>query len=100
MPSPTGPTHRARARQRLEVMGETVAVTFALHILELFPPWFDFAPERFAILGDRDRIRLFVANSDDLRSVDHLVISTSDARCMDCTVISRGMVVDHTMDMH
>ena len=69
-------------------------------MVDLFPPWFDFAADKFAILGTRRQVRLIFCNPGQFRSPDHALISTSDSRQMRCSVSLRDRVEHGFMDMH
>jgi hypothetical protein len=73
-----------------------VPLQFAKIIVGLFPPWFDFASDKFAIQREESGLRLTI--TDQRGGV--IEIQTSPSRCMTCVVDIRGSVEKARIDMH
>jgi hypothetical protein len=70
------------------------AASFAKIIVSLFPDWFDFGSDKFAVLVWEGGFHLIVSGDQDMA-----LISTSNSRCMSCVYF--GKVNDQSrMDMH
>lgn len=100
---PAPPSNAARAHaliDRIAVRHDT-ARSFAHHLVGLFPPWFDFAPERFSVLAWDLGLHLVVAGPSPVRAPAIGVISTSDSRNIKCatldTFCAGGEVADIPM---
>ncbi|HUQ08043.1 MAG TPA: hypothetical protein VM261_36360 [Kofleriaceae bacterium] len=102
--SPTAPltgTVRAHALvDSIEARHDT-ARSFAHILVELFPPWFDFAPARFSVLAWDLGLHLVVGGPSPVRDPMIGVISTSDSRNLRCATLAthdtRGTVEDIPM---
>jgi hypothetical protein len=82
----TGATRAHSLIDRLEVRHGT-ARAFAHILVDLFPPWFDFAPHHFAVLAWDLGLHLVIAGPSPSRSPTIGVISTSDSRNMRCATL-------------
>lgn len=72
-----------------------VPTSFARIIVGLFPDWFDFAADKFAVLGWERGLHLIVSGSE----YGFAIISTSDSRCMSCIYLGASME-EARLDMH
>lgn len=69
--------------------------SFARIIVDLFPDWFDFGRDKFAILPWALGLRIVLCGPNG----DFVTIATSDSRCMSCRYL--GHRVDEArMDLH
>lgn len=77
------------------------ARSFARTLIELFPPWFTFAPEHFAVLTWGMGLHLVVSGPTSDRRARVALLTTSDSRNMTCAVLAssdaRGEVADVSM---
>ncbi len=62
------------------------AKAFARILIELFPPWFTFAPEQFAVLTWSLGLHLVVSGPTRDRRAQVALVTTSDSRQMCCAV--------------
>ncbi len=69
--------------------------SFAEIIVGLFPAWFDFGEDKFAVLRWRRGLHLIVSGDHGLA-----ILSTSDSRCMSCRFFLGGAAEEARMDMH
>ncbi|MCE9576904.1 MAG: hypothetical protein K8W52_27405 [Deltaproteobacteria bacterium] len=79
----------ALGRVRAEIDRADVHATakaFARILIELFPPWFTFAPEQFAVLTWSMGLHLVASGPSADRRADVMLITTSDSRQMRCAV--------------
>ncbi len=74
---------------------EDTPSSFAKVIVDLFPNWFDFGPDKFAILAWDQGLRFVLSG----RNGDFATIATSDSRCMTCQYVGERME-EARMDMH
>lgn len=94
----------AMGRVRADIDRAPVHATaraFAHILIDLFPPWFDFAPEHLAVLRWSLGLHLVVAGPTRDRHAEVAVMSTSDSRQMAIAVTAssgRGRVA--RIDMH
>lgn len=72
-----------------------VPASFARIIVGLFPDWFDFAADKFAVLSWERGLHLIVSGSE----YGFAIISTSDSRCMSCIYLGTSME-QARLDMH
>lgn len=91
----------ARAHALIDQMAVTrdVARDFAHHLVAMFPPWFDFAPERFSVLAWDLGLHLVVAGPSPVRAPAIGVISTSDSRNIRCATLDTFRVGGHVADI-
>ncbi len=75
---------------------DDVPVSFAKIIVELFPPWFDFNSNKFAVLTWEKGLHLIVSGSE----YGFAIISTSNSRRMSCIYFGSQSVEEARMDMH
>jgi hypothetical protein len=92
----SGPARAARLIDELgRASNRDVAASFARIIIELFPEWFDFGADKFAVLAWDRGLHLIVSGSE----YSFAFSSTSDSRCMSCKYLGPS-VEQARMDMH
>src|SRR5262245_54081642 len=89
----------ARATRLIDAFGRLpfheVPASFARIIVGLFPVWFDFGADKFAVLAWERGSHLIVSGS----KYGFAIISTSDSRCMACIYLGETYELAR-MDMH
>jgi hypothetical protein len=93
----------ARARAQIDdAPVHPTARAFANLLLDLFPPWFDFAPEHLAILRWSLGLHLVVTGPGRCRDGPVAIITTSDSRQMSIAVHHSARVCGETakISMH
>jgi hypothetical protein len=87
---------RTRANQLIGALGRrNVPASFARIIVGLFPDWFDFSADKFAVLAWDRGLHLVVSGSE----YGLAIFSTSDSRCMSCICLGQS-VEQARMDMN
>lgn len=89
---------RGRAMQLIDSLcpsKSSVPASFARIIVGLFPDWFDFAADKFAVLAWGRGLHLIVSGQE----YGFAIISTSDSRCMSCIYVGESSD-EARMDMH
>lgn len=90
----------ARARAQIDdAPVHPTARAFANLLLDLFPPWFDFAPEHLAILRWSLGLHLVVTGPGRGRDAPVAIITTSDSRQMSIAVHHSARVCGETAEL-
>ncbi len=90
----------ARARAQIDdAPVHPTARSFATLLLEMFPPWFDFAPEHLAILRWSLGLHLVVTGPGRDRDAPVAIITTSDSRRISIAVHHSDRVGGETADI-